>query len=188
MRTLTSLLLILAGSYCLYQFTVRTTLPEERSKTIDYKARPAVSDLGENYPVNALLATGALWGILLGLFLALTTAPKFQPAGDGALYQKRRKGGAIARIFLLNAALAGTFIDLAYVGVAYTPSGPEEAVTRYVGLFFGVAALQLAIGLLLLILALCEKPKGKLSLILGILLYLTAVGTWILTYLWGKQG
>lgn len=188
MRTLISLILVLAGAYSLYQFTVRSTLPTERATTIDYKARPAVSDLGENYPVNALLATGAIWGIGLGLFLALTTAPRYQSAGEGGLYQKRRRGGAVARIFLLNAALAGTFIDLAYIGVAYGSAGVGETVHRHVGIFFGAAAFQLGVGLLLLILALCEKPKGKLSLVLGILFYLTALATWILTYAWGKQG
>ena len=154
MRTLISLILVLLGTFSLYQFSVRTTLPQEINSTIDYKARPALSDLGANYPVNGLLAAGALWGIGLGLFLALSTAPKFQSAGEGGLYKKSRRPGAIARIFLLNGALAGTMIDLAYVGAVYAPASAEEAATRYVGLFFGAAALQLAVGLLLFILAL----------------------------------
>ena len=184
MRTLISLLLVLAGAYSLYQFTVRSTLPKERATTIDYKSRPAVSDLGENYPVNALLAAGAIWGIGLGLFLAMTTAPQYQSTPQEGLYHKRRRGGAIARIFLLNTLLAGTFIDLAYCGVAYAGT----SVSRYVGLFYGAAALQLALGVLLFIMAVCEKPKGKLSLVVGTLLYLTVLVTWILTYMWGKQG
>ena len=185
MRTLISLLLVLAGTYSLYQFSLRTTPQAEQTSTVEYKARPALSDLGENYPINGLLAAGAFWGIGLGLFLALTTGPRFYSAGEGGLYQKRRRGGAIARIFLLNAALAGTMIDLAYIGAVYAPAGAGESVQRHVGLFFGAAALQLGIGLLLLIMALFEKPKGKFSLFLGSLFYLMALGTWILTCVWG---
>ena len=96
MRTLISIILVLLGTFSLYQFSVRTTLPGEISSTIDYKARPPLSDLGANYPVNGLLAAGALWGIGLGLFLALSTAPKFQSAGEGGLYKKTRRRGAIA--------------------------------------------------------------------------------------------
>jgi hypothetical protein len=186
MRTLISLILVLLGTFSLYQFSVRTTLPQEINSTIDYKARPALSDLGANYPVNGLLAAGALWGIGLGLFLALSTAPKFQSAGEGGLYKKSRRPGAIARIFLLNGALAGTMIDLAYVGAVYAPASSGEAATQFVGLFFGAAALQLAVGLLLFILALCEKQKGKWSLFLGTLIYLAALASWIMTFVWGK--
>ncbi len=158
MRTLTSLILVLLGTFCLYQFSVRTTLPQEISSTIDYKARPALSDLGANYPINGLLAAGALWGIGLGLFLALSTAPRFEGT-EGGLYRKTRRPGMVSRIFLLNGALAGTMIDLAYVGAVYAPAGAGESVTRYIGLFYGAAALQLAVGILLFILALCEKQK-----------------------------
>ena len=94
----------------------------------------------------------------------------------------------VSRIFLLNGALAGTMIDLAYVGAVYAPAGAGESVTRYIGLFYGAAALQLAVGILLFILALCEKQKGKWSLSLGSIIYIAALASWIMTYLWGNQG
>ena len=67
------------------------------------------------------------------------------------------------------------------------PLEPEpNAMT--VGVLGSVAFLQMGIGLLLLLLALAEKPKGWISLLLGLIVYAGAVAFGVLAFLMGGGG
>ena len=126
--------------------------------------------LGHEYPADALLFLGALWGFVLGLGLILTP-------------EEASKGGRIARVMLLNGLLLLSSLFVAYIG------GKTAGVDAGVIAVFGMVALaQSALGFFLLIFALFEKPKGVASLLFGVPVYLLGVGTGLYTLLVPGRG
>jgi hypothetical protein len=69
----------------------------------------------------------------------------------------------------------------AYVGAK------EHASERWIGLFAMTAGLQIAFGLLILILALFEKPRGIGSLIFGSVVYVCSIGVSLMAFSWGLR-
>jgi hypothetical protein len=125
--------------------------------------------LGHDYPRDAMLLLGALWGFLLGLGLILPPAsPEGQPGG-----------GKIALAMLLNALLLVSSLFVAYIGGKL--GDPANMPT--VALFGIIALVQGALGVILLILAIFEKPKGIVPLMLGVPVYLFGVGIALFTLL-----
>src|SRR5947209_17057424 len=96
-------LFMIAGAIFLYLFVARAM--HAARGTISAALDPSMPfhALGHEYPMDALLFLGAVWGFLLGLGLVLSPA-------EGA------QGGRVARVMLLNALLLVSSLFVAYVG------------------------------------------------------------------------
>lgn len=162
--------LMLAGAFSLYAFATRAMFNGRASMGSTYELGLPLLFVGMDYPTDALLLAGAMWGFILGFWFILS-------GGDdtaGAL-----RGGRIARIMLMNGLLLLSTLAVAYFGARHQKDATTVAV-------FGLVALvQAAFGLILLVLSLFERPKGIASLAFGAVVYLGGVGVGILTFLWG---
>ena len=163
---------MLAGALSLYFFVSRGLFHGRSLQGADYDPALPFRALGrEGFPSDALLLLGALWGAILGLWLIVTDNP------GGAL-----RGGKIARLLLLNALLLVSSLFAGFVG------GRSGADSLTVAVFGLVSAAQILLGLVLLVLALFERPKGAVSLALGTLVWLGGTAVGVLVILWGQGG
>jgi hypothetical protein len=174
MKRMFGAVLMVVGAVCLYFFVSRAMFHGRALMGSAFDASLPFKALGkEDYPGNALLLLGAGWGLVLGLWFVLTG----EPPREGA----PKSGGGIARLMLLNALLLLSSLLAGYVG------GKSGADTTTVAVFGTVALLQILLGLILLVLALFERPKGWLPLGLGFLVYGAGVAVGLLTFLvWGQ--
>lgn len=170
MKRIVGVLLMLSGALSLYLFATRAMFHGRASLGSTYDLGLPLQFVGMDYPTSALLLAGALWGTILGLWCVITDA---SGAGDAL------RGGRVARVMLLNALLLLSTLAVAYLGAKHH----QDATT--VAIFGLVALVQAALGLILLILSLFERPKGIASLALGAVVYLGGVGIGVLTFLWG---
>jgi hypothetical protein len=168
MKRIAGGVLMLAGAVSLYYFAARAMYFSRDALGTAFDPGLPLNLLGRNYPCDVLLLLGAAWGLLFG-FATVFTA---DPAADA-------KGGRVARAMLLNAFLLVSSLFVAYVG-GKTRQDPSVVAA------FGITALaQVAVGLLLLILSIFEKPKGVASLIVGGAVYLFGVAVGVLAFLQG---
>ncbi len=148
--------------------------------------------LGGNYPMDVAMLCGAAWMAGIGLYLILfspgeasSAVPSHVPASSRwAQRMQASQDNApspMATIFFLNALLLITTLFVAFVGVR----APQDT-SRLLATFTLVAAAQVAVGLFLLILALFEKPKGVIGLIVGLAVYAAGTGVGVMVFLWGK--
>jgi hypothetical protein len=161
MKRISGGVLMAAGGVGLYLFALHARIPQGT----DFDPLAPVRALGCRYPADVLLLLGGLWGLVLG-FALVASGPS-------------RAGGTIARAHLLNALLLASTLFAAWVGGA---AGREARTVAA----FGLAALaHVAAGLILLVLALFERPKGPVPLVLGTAVFLGGTAVGILAFLWG---
>lgn len=172
MKRIFGAVLMLAGAASLYFFVSRGMFHGRALMASDYDPALPFRALGrEDFPSNALLLLGALWGAVLGLWFILTD-------NSGTAL----RGGKIARLLLLNALLLVSSLFAGFVG------GRAGADALTVAVFGVVAAAQILLGVILLVLALFERPKGAVSLALGTLVWLAGTTAGVLVILWGQGG
>ena len=188
MKRIIGAILMLGGAACLYCFAASGAFLG-REISAPATGLPFLS-LGKGYPLDAVLLLGAFWGFLIGLALVVGAqggAPKpvaATPGSAAARYAATagRRGGTIARFMLLNGLLLLSTLFVAYIGGM--SRHPDVSV---VGVFGLVALIQMGLGVVLMILALFEQPKGVLSIILGIPLHLFGIIIGLLAFfLWGR--
>lgn len=168
MKRIVGSVLMLAGTLCLYLFATRAMFHGRASFGAAYDPGLPLLFVGMDYPTDAILLACSLWGLVLGLWCIIT-----DDSGDAL------RGGRIARIMLLNGLLLLSTLAIAFIGAKHHKDTTTVAV-------FGLIALaQAALGLLLLVLSVFERPKGIASLALGALVYAGGVGIGVLTFLWG---
>jgi hypothetical protein len=141
------------------------------------------SALGQSYPADALYMAGSFWCLLIGLMCILAPSKKAVTGSDPAARMQAAqaaKGGRISKLMFLNAFLLLSSLFVTYVGARV--DHPEVAI---IYTFACVAAAQAALGLILLILSLLERPKGAFSLAVGTVVYLAGVGLTVLAFLMG---
>jgi hypothetical protein len=163
MRRLFGALLLLAGAFSLYLFTARAMFHgrDALGEVLDLHLPFVI--LGRDYPTDAILMLGALWGFLLGIFFVVTDSGK---------------GSRLAWIMLFNALLLLSSLLVAAIGAV---AGKDATVVA----FFAIMAMgQVAIGAIILILSFFERPKGILPLFLGATVYLFGVVVGLLAFLW----
>jgi hypothetical protein len=162
--------LMLAGAFSLYVFATRAMFHGRASIGSTYELGLPLLFVGMDYPTDALLLAGSLWGFILGLWFTITGSDE---PGAGL------RGGRIARLMLLNGLLLLSTLAVAFIGAKHHKDATTVAVFGLVGL------AQAACGLILLILSIFERPKGIASLAFGALVYLGGVGVGVLALLWG---
>jgi hypothetical protein len=170
MKRIFGAVLMFAGASSLYLFTLRAAFFGRAALGEKLDIAFPIQQLGLDYPTDALLLMGALWGFLLGLWFIITGAEE----AENAL-----RGGRVARVMLLNGLLLISTLGVAYVGAK------AHANATTIAIFGLVAAAQAVIGLILLILSLLERPKGIASLALGAVVTVGGVALGVLSFLWG---
>ncbi|HYE99582.1 MAG TPA: hypothetical protein VEJ18_11760 [Planctomycetota bacterium] len=172
MKRIFGAVLMLASALSLYFFVSRGMFHGRELLASEYDPALPFRTLGRgDFPANALLLLGALWGAVLGLWFIVTDNPG-----------TTLKGGKIARLLLLNALLLVSSLFVGFVG------GRAGADPLTVAVFGIVAAAQILLGLILLVLALFERPKGAVSLAVGTLVWLGGTAVGVLVILWGQGG
>jgi len=162
---------MIAGAVSLYFFVSRAMFHGAGMLGQEYDPALPFRAMGKaDYPVNALLLLGAAWGFILGVWFVFT-------GDEGAA--RATRGGGVARLLLLNSLLLLSSLLVAFVG------GRSGADSLTVAVFGVVAAAQVLLGLILLVLAIFEKPKGVVSLLLGTAVWLGGAVLGVLTFLWG---
>lgn len=177
---------MLGGAACLYFFAAGG-VSQGREIQAPAAVVPFLS-LGCQYPGDAVLLVGAFWGFLIGLFLVAAPAGGSAPPSTAGSAASRyaaaasgRKGGTIGLFMLLNSLLLLSTLFVAYIG------GKARQDVTAVGVFGLIALVQMGLGILLVILALFERPKGILALILGIPLHLVGIAIGLLAFfVWGR--
>ena len=164
MKRAAGAILMIAGAILLYLFVARAMYAGRGMMGSAFDPNLPLLALGHEYPTDALLFLGAIWGFILGV--GLVVAPEETPPG-----------GRVARVMLLNALLLLSSLFVAYVG------GKTQADASLVAVFGIVGLAQGALGFFLLVFALFEKPKGVASLVVGVPLYLGGVGIALYTLL-----
>jgi hypothetical protein len=186
MRRIIGAVLMLGGAACLYFFAVGGVF-QGREIQAPAAGMPFLS-LGRQYPADAVLLLGAFWGFLIGIFLVVTAWERSAvPAAAGSAASRYaaattgRKGGTIGLFMLLNGLLLLSTLFVAYIG------GKARQDVMAVGVFGLIALVQMGLGILLVILALFERPKGVLALILGIPIHLVGIAVGLLAFfVWGR--
>lgn len=162
-------LLALAGGILLYLFAASTMYHARGEMGAEYEAGLPFRALGANFPADVMLLLGGGWCLLLGLWFTLTGSDSGGP-----------QGGRVSRAYLINALM---LLSTLFAGVVGARTASPDSTTLAV---FGLVAFaQAALGVILLIMALAEKPKGYLSLLCGSVLWLGGVGIAVLSFLWG---
>lgn len=162
---------MIAGAASLYFFVSRAMFHGAALAGPEYDPALPFKAMGKaDYPLNALLLLGAVWGFILGVWFVFT-------GDEGAT--RATRGGAVARLLLLNGLLLVSSLFAAFVG------GRSGADPLSVAVFGTVAAAQTLLGLVLLVLAIFEKPKGMVSLALGTAVWIGGAVLGVLTFLWG---
>jgi hypothetical protein len=163
--------LLMAGSAaCSYLFAARILFHGRASLGGEFSAGLPFRLVGMDYPADALLLAGAGWGLVLGLYHVLTGTEDIA---------RVLQGGRVARLALLNGLLLVTTLAVACVGAKHGKEGATVAV------FALTAAAQVVLGLVLLVLALAERPKGIVSLVLGGLVTAGGVAVAVFAFLQG---
>ncbi len=161
---------MLAGAFSLYAFATRAMFHGRASLGTSMDLGLPLVLVGMDFPTDALLLAGALWGFILGLWFVVTGADEAKEV---------LRGGRISRILLLNGLLLLSTLAIACIGAK---AGKDATTVAVFGL---VALAQAAVGLILLVLSLFERPKGIASLALGAVVYLGGVTVGVLAFLWG---
>lgn len=176
-RTLGAVFTI-AGGFFTYLFATRSMYHGRAGLGSAYDPAAPFLALGADYPVDVFLLLGASWAFLIGLALIIT--------GESRDPSRGPRGGRVSRVMLMNGLLLISTLFVGYMGARVsTPGNPQTQVLAIFGL---IALAQVALGLILIVLALFERPKGILSLPLGIVIYLMGVGVGVLAFLWGAEG
>jgi hypothetical protein len=172
MKRILGAVLALAGGLSLFFFVSRgmhhgrSFLGEAYDPSVPFRA------LGRDYPADGLFLLGAFWGFILGIWCIVT-------GDEGA--SKALKGGRSARLFMLNGLL---LLSSLFVGFVGGRSGADPASVA----IFGLLALgQAVLGLILLLLALTERPKGFISLAVGSLVWLGGTAAGLMVFVWGRS-
>lgn len=150
-----------AGALGLYLFALHARVAQ--GTVLDPLA--PVRGLGSRYPGDVLFFLGGLWGLGLG-FALIVSGPS-------------RGGGAVAWAHLVNALLLISTLFAAWIG----SSAGRDA--RGVAAFGAAALAQIAVGLILLVLSLFERPKRVVPLVLGTAGFLAGGALGVLALLWG---
>ena len=190
MKQFTAAILLVAGALLLFQFTVQGTARALKdaapSGEDEISFNLPFTSLGQNYPDDALHLVGAFWCLVISFIMTLTGSakkPAITPLSSDSPAARfaagARPGGKVARLMLLNSLFLLSALFVAFIGAI------NDQDQRVVAVFGGVALLQSGMGLLLLLMSLIEKPKGLVSLILGMLLYFAGGALAILTFIWG---
>lgn len=155
-------LFLLAGGFFLFWFGVIAS--HGVADTVPASLKLPFQGVGYEWPKDAILFCSAMTCLLLGLGLMMTGGESPVPAHGKA---PPKKGGFISSLLFLNSMLMASVIFVAAIGAraAQPPS------TTIIGSLMAIAMVQGAIGLLLLILSLLEKPKGILTLLFGFLFW-----------------
>ena len=140
----------------------------------------AFKSLGANYPNDVGYLALAVWLLGLGLYFILTDFAPPQSMGSKPAARPEPRGGPVSKLFLINALLLVTSILCAFVGAKAGDTGP------FVSIFAAVAVVQVAVGLLLLLVALFEKPKTLPAMIVGLLVYLAGSAGAVVVFLFGQ--
>jgi hypothetical protein len=164
MKRAAGAILMIAGAVFLYLFVARAMYAAREMMGPTFDPNLPIRALGHEYPADVLLFLGSILGFILGLGLVI--APEEAPPG-----------GRVARALLLNSLLLLSSLLVAYIG------GRTQAYGNLIAVFGVVALAQSALGFFLLIFALFEKPKGVVSLLVGVPLYLVGVGIGLYTLL-----
>ncbi len=139
----------------------------------------AFGSLGANYPYDVGYLAFAAWFLGLGLYFVLTdVAP--QTVGGKLAPRPEPRGGPVSKLFLVNAFLLATSLLCAYVGAKADVAGP------FLAIFAIAAAAQVAVGLIMLVLAIFEKPKTIPAMILGMAAYLAGSAGAVVVFLFGQ--
>lgn len=171
MKRIFGALLALAGGLSLYFFVSKGMHDGRALLGTDYDPSVPFRALGgADYPTDGLLLLGACWGFILGLWFIVT-------GDEGA--SKGLRGGRSARLFMLNGLLLLSSLFVGYVG------GRSGADASSVAIFGILALAQGLLGLILLVLALFERPKGFVSIALGSVAWLGGTGAAVMVFLWG---
>ncbi len=188
MKRIIGAVLMLGGAFSLYCFAAGGVF-HGRDISAPALGLPFLA-LGHQYPADAALLVGAFWGLLVGLVLvvlpqggASRTVPAAASGSAAAKYAAgaSRRGGTIARIMLLNGLFLLSTLFIAYIG---GKSGKDVSI---VGVFGLVALAQMATGVILAILAFFERPKGLVSLVLGVPINLFGIVIGLLAFfVWGR--
>ncbi len=165
-------ILLLGGGYCLYEATSRAMYHGRSLMGDAFDPGLPFAALGRNYPMDAILFLVAAWGFIVGLWLVITG--ESEPEGAGP------RGGRIARVMLVNGLLLVSTLLVALVGAK------AKAETATVAVFGVVAAGQIVVGLILLLLSFVERPKGWISLIVGAAITLFGAGVGAAAFVMGK--
>jgi hypothetical protein len=187
-RVIGSILAIVAG-YLLYKFALWGAFLAPagawRGPSTPFRT------LGGNYPTDVAMLCAAAWAAGLGLYFILSpgrsaafVTPSHVPSTSRWAQRMAAQGGAstpMAATFLLNALLLATTLFVAFFGVKSAGDA-----SRYIATFTLVAWAQVAVGLILMILALFEKPKGVVGLVLGGAVYLAGTALGVMVFLWGQ--
>jgi len=181
MKRIIGAILMLAGAVCLFFFAAGGAL-NGRGIQAPAGSLPFLS-LGLQYPLDAVLLVGAFWGFLIGVVLVAAPGgpraaapPAAGTAASRYAASSTRKGGAIARFMLLNGLLLLSTLFITYIG------GKARQDADVVGVFGLVALIQMGLGIILVILALFERPRGAIQLILGIPIHLFGIAVGLLAF------
>ncbi len=159
MRKTAGLVLILGGLAMIYVFAAYGAAGGGAVSP----ARMPFSALGGNFPFDALMLVGGLWGLGLGAWMASSEPdPSWRP---------------MARFFLVNSLLLLTSLVAAVIGARFKTAGAAFAI------FAAVALLQIGTGLILGVLAALERPRGIVSLAVGGALYVAAAAVTLICFL-----
>ena len=180
MRRAGGTLLLFGGAVCLYFFVLRGAGTE--GPGIEPLWNLPLRALGAAWPRDTLLLLGAGWGIVGGWVLLLTAvgAPLAEyEFGTGRSASRHPRRGAVSRLLLVHALLLLSTLGVVFVGAR---SGQPDGA---VGLFFGVAALQIVLGLLLVVISVTERRKSVPALAAGILLWLAGSAAGVAAFVQG---
>lgn len=185
MRKILGSLLMLGGVAFAYLFAAWGTAKAGGSGNAPWWA---FKGLGSNYPVDVGYLAGAVWLLALGIYFIWTEGGSSVSGGDTSRSAGRflaasaaeRGAGRVAKVLVLNSGLLITSLFAAYIGAKISHPGP------LVALFTMEAAGHAIVGLLILILALVEKPKSVPALGLGTLLYLAGTAGVVTVFILGK--
>ncbi|MHC4607235.1 MAG: hypothetical protein ACYTAF_09945 [Planctomycetota bacterium] len=166
MKQIFGALLLLIGALFLFQFGIHGTFHAPRD--VDPSFALPFKNIGANWPTDAIYFVLAIWLTIIGLGLCFSTG-------------KAGAGRVCSKIMLLNSLLMLTALFMAYTGAR----GAQDYAT--IGAFFAIAGIQIVFGLLLLLLALGEKPKGTASLLAGTLFWIAGAAVGVMSFLSSGQ-
>ncbi len=187
MKRIVGAALVVAGTFLLLRFAVYGTIGAPEGAEQSWKL--PFQSLGNQYPDVALTLVGGAWGFLLGILLLVFNKKAVPVSKDAsgpaaryaALAGGGRKGRASKILFLNSLALVSALF-LVFIG---TKTADPAAHATIIGAFYGAACLHIAAGLIIVLLALLEKPKSPIPLLVGLLLWLGGSAAGVFVYLQG---
>ena len=138
--------------------------------------------LGKRFPVDVALLLGSLWvaGAGLAMLLVQPVGPGGRFAADGRFIPGNQPTFHAAGPFLVNALLLLSALFAAGVGIQRRHAGPEVA------LLVAVAALQVAGGLILMIMSFFDRPRANGRLAVGTMTYVVSTVAAVALLVLGK--